>query len=99
VTEPTAPVAGESRRLYLVHFELQRAQINAWCWGKGCGKGIVGAIDLGPNGSAIPCREPNCPHLDRQMVEPMGTLSGVSQGEPVYLRKLLPVTPESTENR
>jgi len=71
--------------LYAVVFEFQKEQIDAWCWGS-CGGGLAGAVDLGEYGGAVCCRRASCPHLDRQMDEPMGDV----QGELVTLRKLLP---------
>jgi len=69
--------------LYAIIFEAQKEQITKWCWGPGCGKAVVGAVDLGI-ASAIVCRHDECPHLDKQMDEPMCEV----QGEPVTLRKL-----------
>lgn len=69
--------------IYLILFPHQKAQIEAWCWGPGCGKGIVSAVDIGPSATVV-CREESCPYLDRQMDEPLGDLDG----EPCYLRKL-----------
>jgi hypothetical protein len=77
----------DPRPLFAVVFEMQKAQIEAWCWGE-CGHGVCGAIDLGPC-TAVPCNLEECPHLDREMTEPMGTV----QGRAVYLRKLQEVTP------
>lgn len=75
-------------KLFAVVFEMQQAQISAWCWGAGCGGGLCGAIDLGQF-TAVPCRTSPCPHLDREMTEPCGEVDG----EPVYLRKLAEVQP------
>ena len=74
----------DERKLWVVPFSIQQEQISAWCWGKGCGKGLIGVIDLGMY-TAVPCREAECPYLDREMDEPMGE---DSDGVPVYLRKL-----------
>jgi len=60
--------------------------VTTLCWGS-CGKGICGAFDLGSVGvpaSAIPCREEQCPYLDRESDESIGTVDG----DYVYLRKL-----------
>ncbi len=69
-------------KLFAVLFPIQKAQIEAWCWGA-CGHGVCGAIDLGPC-EAVPCNEVNCPHVERELAEPCGNV----QGRDVYLRKL-----------
>ena len=74
-----------NNKLYAVIFELQKDQISEWCWGS-CGYGICGAVDFEPF-SAVPCRHSPCPHVEREMDEPMGEVNG----ESIYLRKLLPV--------
>jgi hypothetical protein len=75
--------------IFAIVFPIQEAQIAAWCWGS-CGKGLVGMIELGPY-VAIGCREEVCPHVEKQATESCGTLE--REDEPVFLRKLLPVTP------
>lgn len=72
--------------LYAILVPVQQAQVEAWCWGNGCGKGLVGGIDLGVC-AAIPCDQDVCPHVDRQMEEPWGEVDG----RQVYLRKLKPL--------
>lgn len=79
----------EAKKLWAVPFPIQKDQISAWCWGSGCGKGRIGAIDLGGL-SAVPCVEASCPFLDKEMDEPMGTLD---DGSDVYLRKLRDIPP------
>ncbi len=74
----------EKSPLWAVPFPIQEEQIGAWCWGQGCGKGHIGAVDLGP-ATAVVCSEPTCPFVDRQMDEPLGEVEG---GRPVFLRKL-----------
>lgn len=72
----------------LVGMPSQKPAIDAYCFGS-CGKIIVGAIEIPMDDwvlMALPCRETQCPALDRQMEEPIGTLP--ETGEPVYLRKL-----------
>jgi hypothetical protein len=71
------------QKLFAVLFPVQQRQIEAWCWGDGCGHGVCGAIDLGMS-AAIPCNQITCPHVDREMTEPCGEV----QGRPVFLRKL-----------
>ena len=48
---------------YVMPFPLYEAQIASHCWGPKCGKGHVGAIDLGPS-MAIQCAEADCPIED-----------------------------------
>ena len=67
----------------------QKPAIEKYCFGS-CGKIIVGAIKIPMDDwvlTALPCREVQCPALDRQMEEPLGELP--ETGEPVFLRKLL----------
>ena len=71
-------------KVFAVPFPLQSEQIKAWCWGEGCGKGSIGAMVLDGN-ELLPCTVVECPHLDRQMDRPFGTLD---DGSEVYLRKL-----------
>ena len=66
----------------------QKPAIEQYCFGS-CGKIIVGTIEIPMDDwilMALPCREAQCPALDRQMEEPIGELP--ETGEPVYLRKL-----------
>ena len=66
----------------------QKPTIEKYCFGS-CGKIIVGAIEIPMDDRvlmALPCREAQCPALDRQMEEPIGELP--ETGELVYLRKL-----------
>jgi hypothetical protein len=71
--------------MFAIVFELQKDQISEWCWGS-CGKGVVGAI-TGEGFTFVACLHADCPHLDHEMAEPCGEVLG----EPVFLRKLLPV--------
>ena len=75
-------------KIYCILFPIQQKQIGEWCWGS-CGNGLIGALDLGEGITAIGCHEDECPHLDRQMDEPFGSLDG----RDVILRKLKDVTP------
>lgn len=64
----------------------QKAIIDAHCFGD-CGRIILGGVDGGDDvGALLVCRTPaaECPHLDREMDEPMGDV----QGDPIFLRKL-----------
>lgn len=71
-------------KLYGVLFPVQKKQIEAWCWDS-CGHGLAGAVDLGEGmPHAVPCNESDCPHLDKEMDEPLGE----TQGRPLFLRKL-----------
>lgn len=75
-------------KLYAVVFEAQREQISELCWGKGCGKGVVGAL-YADGFSFVCCREENCPHAERTMDEPCGMRGdSVTGDDDVYLRKL-----------
>jgi hypothetical protein len=76
-----------SEKIYGIIFPFQKAQISAWCWGS-CGYGQIGAIDIGPV-HVIVCRQETCPHLDKQMDEPMAEF----MGDDLYLRKLEDVNP------
>lgn len=76
--------------LYLIPFPLQRAQISAWCWGAGCGQGCIGALTLDGH-TFICCNEAACPHVEKQMAEPVGEYNG----RPCIPRKLRKVTPQS----
>ncbi len=71
--------------LYGILFPHQRAQIKEWCWGK-CGLEQIGAVDIGP-ALVIICQQGDCPHLDKELGEPMGEIAG----RPLFLRKLLDV--------
>jgi len=72
------------RKLYLIPFEAQKAQIDVWCFGS-CGRILFGAIDLGLC-TGVPCRTDHCPHVDRDID------TGIERdGEWIVIRKLLPV--------
>ena len=76
--------------MYGVSYDTHRKQISKWCWGE-CGHGVIGVISIN-NLMMIPCREEVCPHLDKQMADPVADYDG----EPIYLRKLVePSPPES----
>ena len=73
-------------KLYLVPLTIQEFA-GGICWGS-CGLGQIGAVGIDVGGGltveCIPCREDECPYLDRQTDEPVGEV----QGDPAYLRKL-----------
>ena len=75
-----------TEKIFAVLFPAQKKQIEEYCWGPKCGKGIVGTIDLDIS-AAVACRHGDCPILDKQMDEPMGTVGD----QMVYLRKLTDV--------
>jgi hypothetical protein len=62
----------------------QRELIKTHCFGD-CGKIIIGAILDDTLGELGICREVTCPHLDKQMDEPIGA---DNDGEQITLRKL-----------
>ena len=72
----------------LMFHKTQKPLIDAHCFGD-CGKiSIAGAIvdeDLG--GIGVCCHH-DCPHLDKQMDEPIGTTQSFGQTHEVYLRLL-----------
>jgi hypothetical protein len=70
-------------RVYAVSFTHQPFAGDL-CWGAKCGKGIVGAI-VDDGLELMPCVEVECPFLEKESPEPIGT---DDQGRDVYLRKL-----------
>lgn len=72
-------------KIYGVLVSIQEAQIKQHCLGD-CGQAIIGALFDEQLGEILPCRTDVCPHLDRQMNEPIGTLA--SDGSELYIRKL-----------
>jgi hypothetical protein len=84
----------ESKRETIYALSLQGHEaigvdIGGICWGS-CGKGAIGAIDLGENGEAIPCCHvaAECPNLDKEMGKPFGTIEFNGREYDVILRKL-----------
>lgn len=61
--------------------------VGSICWGS-CGKGLMGGIDLGEYGGAIPCDEEDCPYLDKQMDAPLGEAEYNGHQYELVLRKL-----------
>ncbi len=75
----------EKKPIFGVLFPIQKKQIEAWCWGPGCGAGQIGAIGLGDGmPECVPCNKPECPFLEKQGAQPVGDVDG----RPLYLRKL-----------
>ena len=73
--------------IYGLVFALQEKEITKYCFGE-CKKIVLGAIDGGDGiGTLIPCKEADCPFLEKQMETSIG--SSNIDGEPVYLRKLI----------
>ena len=71
--------------IYLVPWTVQKFAGDI-CWGS-CGKGQVGAIGIdvwGGTIECIPCREAECPHVEREMEWPGADVDGDS----VVMRKL-----------
>ncbi|HQR17706.1 MAG TPA: hypothetical protein PK948_05030 [Gemmatimonadales bacterium] len=65
--------------------------VSGVCW-TSCGKGLIGGIDLGPGGAAIPCATPasECPHfVKEQDGEPFATIDdGDDPARPIWLRAI-----------
>jgi hypothetical protein len=86
-------MAAETLKLYVIPLQAHEAiglRIAEVCWGS-CGNGLIGGVDLGNQGEAIPCITPaaQCPAFDEEMSEPWGTVpDGRDPERPVYLRKL-----------
>ena len=73
--------------VYVTVLRLQEPEITAHCFGD-CGKAILASLIDEQLGALMPCRETNCPHLDKQMDEALWTDAG---GDPVFLRRLTPL--------
>lgn len=71
-------------KIFGVLVELQDDLIKAHCFGD-CGRAMVGALVDDQLGEILPCSVKECPHLDRQMDEAIGT---TSDGLEIYLRKI-----------
>jgi len=63
--------------------------IGSICWGS-CGKGAIGAINLGDWGEAIPCVHPSgeCPNFDKEQSRPCGTVDFNGKEWDVVIRRL-----------
>lgn len=72
----------------LLNHKTQDPLIKAHCFGD-CGKisiaGVIYDEELG--GIGVCCHAP-CPHLDKEMDEPIGTTQSFGKTHEVYLRKL-----------
>ena len=70
----------------LLGVPTQRAIAESYCWGPGCGKGLVGGITDEALGDILPCRVPaeECPCVERETDGPIGEV----HGEPLVIRKL-----------
>lgn len=82
-------------KLYIVCQSLQADEIKRYCFND-CGKIQIGGIDF--NDLAWwPCREENCPYLDRQTS--VGEVLFDWGKEELILRKLLTLVPTQGDNR
>ena len=79
------------KKLFALVLGLQEPEITAHCFGD-CGKALLAGISDPDLGALIPCAQEECPHLEKQMDEPLGT----SDGYQIYLRRLVPMK-ERTE--
>jgi len=68
--------------IYCVSSLLQDDLVSSLCFG-GCGKIIVGAIEIPDCGFWWPCREAACPHEDKH-----SDVIGSVDGDDVCIRKL-----------
>lgn len=74
--------------LYAMSPMLQKDEVDYYCF-KTCQKVLIGGIDLGDYGPAVPCRQDHCPYeADRTPIV------GQANDEDVIVRKLIPVTVE-----
>lgn len=76
-------------KIYGVVLRLQEPEITANCYGNGCGRGIFAALFDDDLGALVPCAQEECPHLDKQMDEPLWK---DGEGRDVYLRRLRTLT-------
>ena len=72
--------------MFAILFPYQKEQIENLCWGEACGKGQVGAIDIG-HSMAIRCNEESCP-FEEKRTESIGTLDLSDDDEPIFVRIL-----------
>ena len=76
------------QKTFLVSFDLQRDEIEAFCF-RECGKISIGSVSLEiyeglPEMYFLPCNHSVCPYLDRQVDEPCAEVDNVQ----FHLRKL-----------
>ena len=71
------------RVMFAILFPYQKELIEALCWGDGCGKGNIGAIDIG-HSMAVGCNEETCP-FEVKRSDCIGTL-GSDDTEKLYIR-------------
>jgi hypothetical protein len=72
-----------SEKMFVTVWGLQKAEINAHCFGS-CKKVIFGLLMDEQFGGLSHCFEVNCPFVEKEMSEPFGEVNGVN----AYLRKL-----------
>lgn len=70
--------------LYGVIFEFQKEEIRELCWGSECGKGHIGALDIGRY-TLVTCGEKVCPFSENQTEKPITEY----QGHDLFLRKIV----------
>ncbi len=74
-----------AKRCYITVWAIQEDEIKHWCFDN-CGKVIFGLLMDDELGGLSHCYETECPHLDKEMDEPFGTIPGIDAE--CYLRKL-----------
>ena len=83
---------GTLPRIYVVPVEVHESlgvKVAAICWGS-CGLGLIGGVGIPGYGSGIPCGTAagDCPHFEREELEPSGVVELAGRGYEVVLRKL-----------
>jgi hypothetical protein len=73
--------------MYVVVVSRQEPEITSHCFGD-CGRGILMVMSDPDLGAIEPCRQEECPHLDKQTAVP---LWNDINGRDVYLRRLVPL--------
>lgn len=74
--------------IYAVSPSAQKEQIDKWCF-KECGKIIVGGLII-CDALFLPCREKNCPHMEKEMFLKERVIQLEDKQEDVTIRKLKP---------
>jgi len=72
-----------SEKMFVTVWGLQKAEINAHCFGS-CKKVMFGLLMDEQIGGLSHCFEVNCPFVEKEMSEPFGEVNGAN----AYLRKL-----------